>query len=71
MVGQRVFYQTSGKINVGATLTVGETYVLGDTAGAIYPIGDLGSGDYVTYLGYATTTSLLQLMITATGVAKA
>jgi len=33
-------------ILVGATLAVGKTYVVSDTAGGIMPIDDLSSGDY-------------------------
>lgn len=62
---------SSGPINLGATLTVGETYVLSATAGGIAPIGDLETGDYVTTLGIATTASRLDLSINASGVQKA
>lgn len=43
-------------ISPGATLTVGETYVVSRTKGAICPIGDLTTGDYPCILGIATTT---------------
>lgn len=58
---------TNGILNLGATLTVGETYVL-STAGLICPIADLASADRVTYIGYATTSSSLTANIKATGV---
>lgn len=65
-------YQYDGQINLGATLAVGETYVVSDAvAGQIVPIGDLGSGDYVAILGVAISTSLLDLNIVNAGVAKA
>ncbi len=60
----------SGPVNVGATLTVGETYAVSATAGGIAPIGDLVTGDYPTILGTATTASKLVLSINASGVAK-
>lgn len=70
--GQPLAYQTTGPINLGATLTVGETYVVSDaTAGKIRPIGDLGTGDYVTIVGVATTTSNLALDIENSATAKA
>jgi hypothetical protein len=47
-------------INLGATLTVGETYVVSRTKGAICPIGDLVAGDYPCVLGTATTTALIK-----------
>ncbi len=65
-------YQYDGQINLGATLAVGETYVLSDAvAGQIVPLSDLGSGDYVVHLGVAISTSLLELNIFYAGVAKA
>lgn len=57
-------------VNLGATLTVGETYVVSATAGAICPIGDLTTGAYPCILGIATTTALLKLNIFSSGVAK-
>ena len=61
---------TDGPINVGATLTIGEIYVLSGTAGNIAPVGDLASGNFVTILGVASSASQLELSITASGVAK-
>lgn len=70
--GQPLQIQTSGEINLGATLTVGETYCLSDAvAGQIVPIGDLGSADYPVHIGIARTTSLLPLNINVSTVAKA
>jgi hypothetical protein len=70
--GQPIVYQSTGNINLGATLAVGETYVVSDAvAGQIVPIGDLGSGDFVCILGVATSTSILALDIHVAGVAKA
>jgi hypothetical protein len=54
-------------ILVGATLSVGKTYVVSDTAGGIMPIDDLSSGDYSTILGTASTTTQLDLNIRASG----
>ena len=47
-------------INLGATLAVGETYVVSATKGAICPIGDLTTGDYPCVLGTATTTAFIK-----------
>jgi hypothetical protein len=55
---------------VGTTLVVGTTYCVGSTAGAIVPISDLTTGDYVTILGTASTTTQLDLAIKASGVVK-
>lgn len=57
-------------INLGATLTVGETYCVGATAGQIVPIADLASGDYPFILGQATTTALIKTVFSGAGVAK-
>lgn len=60
----------TGDINLGATLTQGETYVVSTNSGKIAPIGDLTTGDYVTYLGVASSSTILKLRSNATGVAK-
>lgn len=57
-------------VNLGATLTAGETYVVSATAGAICPIADLTTGDYVTILGSATTSALIKTIYTSTGAQK-
>lgn len=44
-------------VDLGATLVVGECYVVSVNAGGIAPITDLGSGDYVTILGVCSSTS--------------
>lgn len=70
--GQPLTVQTSGDINIGATLTAAEPYCVSDaTAGKIRPLSELGVGDFPTFLGCATTTSNLKLDIQAGGVAKA
>ena len=60
----------SGLTNLGATLTVGTLYVVSATKGAICPIADLATNDYVTTLGIATTSALLNLDISVSGVQK-
>lgn len=60
-------FATGGSVDVGATLAIGETYVVSDTVGGIKPIGDLASGDYVTHLGVASATNQLDIDINATG----
>lgn len=61
---------SGGLVNLGATLTVGETYVVSATSGAIAPIADLTTGDYPCILGVATTTALIQTVYAYTGVPK-
>lgn len=48
-------------VTYGAVITPGTIYIIGDTAGAIYPAADAGSGDKVTVLGLGISTT--QMMI--------
>lgn len=69
--GERgVIVTSSSGIDLGATLTVGTTYVVSATAGAIAPIADLTTNDYVTVLGTATAAGKLRLSIDITGAQK-
>jgi hypothetical protein len=63
--------QEGGLINLGATLAVGTVYGVSATKGAIAPISDLTTGQFITTLGTATTTALLDLRPNPSGVAKA
>ena len=70
--GYAVLADPGCELDLGATLTVGETYVVSDAAaGGIAPIGDLASGDYVTIIGTAITAGKLLLKIAISGAAKA
>jgi hypothetical protein len=55
---------------IGSTLAVG-VYVLGSTAGSIVPEADLTTGDYLTQIGLATSTTSLLLDFQVTGVTHA
>lgn len=57
---QPVTLMSGGVVNLGAILTVGVVYVLSATAGKICPAADLVTGNRLTILGAATTTSLLK-----------
>lgn len=60
---------TAGSIIlVGTTMTVGESYILSRNAGKICPNADKTTGDYVTQLGTAASTTQLDLAILATGI---
>jgi len=59
--GQPLAVQTEGLITIGATLTVGEIYVLSDTPGGIMPEGDLEAGDYPVVIGVARTAAILNM----------
>ena len=65
-----ILMAVDGLINLGATLAVGQVYVVSATKGAIAPYGDLTTNDYVTILGVATTTALLDINILISGVQK-
>lgn len=69
-LNQPIVVQKSGDIAIGATLTANTAYYLSDTAGGICPVADVGSGEYLTQLGIARTTAILQLDIESTGVAN-
>lgn len=68
--GQPIKYQSSGRINLGATLAVGKHYVL-STSGAIAPVDDIAGSEFATYLGWAESTSILQLQPLTATVASA
>jgi hypothetical protein len=53
---------TEGPMNIGATLTVGEIYVLSGTAGGVCPEADLANPDKVTIIGVATSSSILSVL---------
>ena len=53
--------QIGGNVNLGATLVKGELYCVSATGGAIAPFADLVSGDWITFLGVASSASELIL----------
>jgi Tfp pilus assembly protein FimT len=71
--GQPLAYLPTGyNITIGGTVVVGEIYCVSDAvAGQIVPVSDLGSADYQTPLGVATTTAIIALNIINSGIAKA
>lgn len=61
-----------GTLTVGGTgVSVGATYVVSATAGGIAPEGDIGSGEFMTYLGVGASTSTIKCAPHSTGVAHA
>lgn len=68
--GEKIVIAEQGDIDIGATLTVGETYVVSATKGAIAPIADLTTGDYPTILGVASAADTLKFKPYSGGVAK-
>lgn len=66
---QPVNYCDSGPVNFGTTvLSVGQTYVLGSTAGQIHPAADLTSGWFSSRLGWAYSATVLVVDRKNTGV---
>lgn len=61
---------TDGYVNLGATLTVGQIYVVSTNVGAIAPYSDLSTGHYVTILGVAITAALLDFTPVVSGIQK-
>jgi hypothetical protein len=66
---QPLMIQTEGDINLGAALTVGVPYFLGDAPGGICPLADLTSGEFVTLLGIASSAANLKMKIVLSGAA--
>jgi hypothetical protein len=67
--GQPIEYDSQdAELNLGATLVPGTIYVLSDTPGGIAPATDGVTGDTTVVIGEATSTSLLNLAISAGGV---
>jgi len=59
-VGQPIALFRGGKINLGATLTIGQTYVVSAHGGMIAPISDLASTNWVSILGVAMDAANMQ-----------
>lgn len=68
--GQPLIVAQYGSLTLSAVMTAGEVYCVSTTAGGIAPVGDLTTGNYVTVLGVATTTSNLKLGLNASATAK-
>jgi len=69
--GQPVTFQSGGELDVGSTLVVGETYVVGAAAGGIAPVADVISTEFATILGIATAPGVLKMGVLQSGVAHA
>jgi hypothetical protein len=64
---QPLTVQKSGDITIGSAITVGSAYYLSETAGGIEPVADLAAGENVCVLGFAKTTTVLDLKISNPG----
>ena len=68
---QPLIYQTSGPLTIGGTVVAGTAYYVSATAGGICPFADLSSTNYASQVGVATSTSVLQVRLYATGATLA
>ena len=68
--GAGYVYLPGTLVNLGATLTLGVTYILSATKGAICPTTDLASASYLTVLGVPITTALMKFQPIVSGVQK-
>jgi hypothetical protein len=69
--GQPVDVQTRGRITIGGTTAV-KPYCLGASNGAIIPADDLaGGGEYGTLVGMGVSTTVIDLLFSASGAAAA
>ena len=63
LAGQVIEFQNGGSITLGATaaMTTGESYYTSDAPGFIRPAGDIDSGDWITFLGVASSAGVLKM----------
>ncbi len=70
--GQRVNVVTKDdEANLGIAVAVGDILVASTTAGGIAPAADIASGDYVTVLGVANSTTTINFDPVAAGAVVA
>jgi hypothetical protein len=65
---QPIVCQRAGSLTLGATMTAGTVYYLSDTPGGICPVADIGAGEFVEVIGVATSTTVMSLILTYSGV---
>jgi hypothetical protein len=58
-----------GPVTIGGVLVAGVAYYLSDTPGGMCAVADVGSGEYSTVLGMATSAAILDVDIQSSGVA--
>lgn len=66
--GQPVKVLRAGSVTIGATVTAGTDYWLSDTPGGICPRADVGSGEYPSLIGLATSTTVIKVGLQSSGV---
>jgi len=66
--GDACLIVTKGKIAAGGTLTLGQEYYVGNSAGTYGPQSDVTAGDYISAIGIAVSTNELYVLPYASGV---
>jgi hypothetical protein len=69
-LNQPVVVHKKGQLTLGATLVANTPYFASDTPGGICPIADVGTGEYLTQIGIAISTTVLDVLFHSTGVAN-
>lgn len=70
--GQPIEVITDGEYNPGATVVLGEVYMLSAAAaGNLAPVADIASTNSPTIIGVATTTAKIKLALTTSGILHA
>lgn len=67
---QPVVAHKKGLLTLGATMTANVPYFASDASGGICPIADVGSGEYLTQIGIAVSTTVIDVDFQSTGVAN-
>lgn len=67
-INQPVTYAYAGNVTMGATVAIGTSYLLSDTAGGIGPVADLLTSQFVTHIGVGKTAAIMTLGVRATGI---
>jgi len=68
--GQPIKIAIGGTVTIGAVVAAGVFYFLSSTAGNMELFTDVASTEKTVLVGFATTTSILDLRIIITGIAK-
>lgn len=66
--GQPLTILTDGQITIGATVVRGTAYYVSLNAGGICPVADISTGDYVSLVGIADSTTTILVKRINTGV---
>jgi hypothetical protein len=63
-----LFAKPGAIVDVGTVLTKAKVYILSENAGKIKPIEDLNTGEFLTIVGFALSTSQLELIGAESGI---